>query len=543
MIHTKDFSQKPIYTPDGVDYLYTEITIVVQAVINSNLLPAIMGENTVNIMNRIRSCLLCVRKQLIFSIDDNELVHSPANGELCDWHFGPKPNYCNITQITGSETMLIDYSVTTNVKECCNAGTAGGNVPANDVQSNQPYLSNRWAESVAIDESFYTTRTRRGVLYFKTNGTAGPVSANPDDYRHVICPPLIKGFVRQRSTYAIDEGNWTLAYEFTDKEEYHVPPVPATKFEMDHQIISNMGAIHFQEVSIRLWGAKTTKKKDLIMLAVQMLQSRLKISRTAIVKTATISDKSHENYVDLRARLMVTAKQNNTFGFNALFNNDYLDKLFGEPGDQRPPDPGTRGTAMLKIIGPAMNDACLCAGKSMNSPDDGVKGNELPPGGAIPPAVVFAADLPPFGTVVPLDQGELANKIITDYKIDVNYITFNHIAQMPVAGGSKVAAFAVVANPTVKKVVDFTVESIGEKAHIPDPENGNPNEVLENTQIMPAAADVGPNGENINRLTGRYTYAVVDPSKVVYSGGSLPYVTTGKDAATYKKQHFEQGLI
>src|SRR5689334_14931458 len=117
-IRTKAIDDEPQYSDDGTEYLYTRRVLTVQAVVNSTLLPSLAGESSTQTMARVKHLLEVPRKQLWFYVGNDILFQSPAVGAMNDAKWGPFPRHCNITQVGGTQTYIVDYQIETFMIEC-----------------------------------------------------------------------------------------------------------------------------------------------------------------------------------------------------------------------------------------------------------------------------------------------------------------------------------------------------------------------------------------------------------------------------------------
>lgn len=195
------FDQRAVYSDDGADYLYTEFTVILRSLWHSKATSDSSNNAGVS-MNSLRASLMAPRKQLIVSapiagatgMNGSVFLRSPllkpggASSYYCDAKNGPQPLFCNIQEIVGEDTMIVDYGIITWVNECPGSGT-GSATPIS------PVLSHRWAMSHLIDDKFNTRRIVAGTAVLRTDlvfDANGVPSIKPDDFRdyffHVVPP-------------------------------------------------------------------------------------------------------------------------------------------------------------------------------------------------------------------------------------------------------------------------------------------------------------------------------------------------------------------
>ncbi|RJQ24620.1 hypothetical protein C4577_07575 [Candidatus Parcubacteria bacterium] len=296
--HT-NFSQECVYddvSGEGsmgpTDKMYTKFDITVAAIINVNYLDAMGLEgadqtNPTSIMVKIRAALLQPRRELQVMVNNVPLITQIAQGNVgtVDAKNGPQPQSCDITQLT-NETFLINYRIIAHYWE---NNTVDGNTITNNPGS--PVLSNRWFESVEIDDLLLTTKVRRGKYTIRSDNSQGEVA---DYYRKFVAVTgVAKGFIRQKSKYTISPDGLSISYEIIDREVYKMPPDltklngvdPGTPTAYRAQGTytettspgpnSQFGWYRVGAVSLQLWGAKTTSQAALIAAALSIGNAKL----------------------------------------------------------------------------------------------------------------------------------------------------------------------------------------------------------------------------------------------------------------------------
>lgn len=232
------FSEKLIMSSDGVDPLYTEVTISVSSVwhpnatttqdANQNNMPAAAA------IAVLRRTLMEPRKQLIFTVDrhylngnDSNIIVQSPQGEPpgggpypCDAKNGPIPISCDIINLFGEQTAIVNFSIVTWIAESTSA---------------HGVISNRWTMSSDFDESYYTQRTIVGEAIFRTDilrqisgNNAGnlalqnPSGLNnimPDRWRAILIPKVPIGFQRVSQNVTQDSSGTKLNYKVVDMEQ------------------------------------------------------------------------------------------------------------------------------------------------------------------------------------------------------------------------------------------------------------------------------------------------------------------------------------
>lgn len=218
------------YVYDGPVYLWTKHTIRVRGVYN----PATTSwaqndpQNPVPVPavgalteEAVRHFLAQPRQYLVYSVGNVPVLTSPplanVNGNVtplgCDANNGPFPTVGAVTRVSGAKTFVVEAEFSTCINECWRYRSAATLGLA---------LSQRWEMSHDIDEDFYTTRTVRGHVIFRTD-LMQPVGnlpqAFPDDFRNFLFHPVPPNFKRENIRVVAHPDGHRLDYSFTDVEQ------------------------------------------------------------------------------------------------------------------------------------------------------------------------------------------------------------------------------------------------------------------------------------------------------------------------------------
>lgn len=534
-IKTLGFDQEPVFTADGVEYLYTHFRIAVESVINAGIPSESFNETTAaQVISRMRARLMKPRGPLVFIVNGDVLLESPVRVDktgkvpLIDAHNGPHPIHCNIVHINGSQTFIVNFIVETWLVECySDLPGEPGYFHAKDVPA---YIANRWRESISIDEHFYTKRIRSGKLYLRTDKLVddqGNIFADQTIFRTLVNPPLLSGYKRIRSEYMIDEDHSALAYVIEDQELYKMPPVGMTKMDGNFITTTQLGAKFIKEGVIRLWGNLRTKKADMIAAAVVIIKNRMtgfgRAPQKSLLQFASVMDSITENMIEVRMRYWIGGPAASVYGFtpDSWFNS--FDNIFAEAGDPRdPPQLSSRGTSMLALVAPSLNDPCLTGlVRQLTTfllPDD------VPVEGSSGEISVLKTGV--VSTISTLNnQNETQSGIYTDYQLETTYESNIHRVQLPIMQeGNTLSSIPTLAAPTVRMRVKFRAERIDAPPTLPAPDVNNTNQVLIHHTLMPWAPEPAADGISVKyRIEGEYLYAIRDTNGFTYSMSTLPY--------------------
>lgn len=324
------FKQEVAYEQSDTDWYCTKFDIQVQCYVNAKYLEYINSEifdlspnidhNPADIMSAVRSKLMKPRKTLSYKFNDVELIPQKAgvSGPV-DSQNGPRPQSCNILQLT-NETFLLIYHIIANYWEntqlTANSATlTSANRPGN------PILYNRWSEELVIDNCQYTTYKRTGKFQIRSDNVQGKTA---DEFRGLAVISIKNGFVREYAKYVIDPSGLGIQYEIVDKEIYKYPPFPAYQAEGYYKESTNEGGVfRFGEALVKLKGRPTINQDEqatLCFIAVSLCSSKLAIAGAPLV--LNVNDKDSTRATIIGAFLKVSMYTNEVeCGLTARFGH------------------------------------------------------------------------------------------------------------------------------------------------------------------------------------------------------------------------------
>lgn len=508
-ILTRSIDRVPEY--EGPDYLWTRARLTVQAILSSNVVPTVAGENATQTMNRIKHYMETPRYRLKVEIDGREMLNSPIPGAIKDCKNGPLPVHFNVLRIVGSESFLVEFCVDTWVVDC-----VGGERP--------PYQSHRWEDRVTIDKSFISTRTRTGKIVVR-----GDLDINPDTLRQFAVEgtgAVPAGFIRRKSDWTEDSDGLTLRYTLVDEEQFLMPPPPAA--DADGEYIESTpfteGAISFGECWVTLDGSKmgfgaATQEhvEQLIRTAVHICVSMTGYigdgSNGIILKRAAIKRRLYKPIVHVSMQVQLRPNQARVRIGNANLPVS-LSRLTVYPPGSAPqvaqtPDGGTRGSANLLLVAAAMGDPCIRAAtvpiqRGENQPigTDGQQVGQLPmpTWGIIPND---PDDGPGLFILPPTEFFPIHWETKNTYRYDPGYLYIETTEGVePVR----------VKQPRLEKEVEFDRQVIGDPPPIPDPNEGDGQRLVdfELEELAPKPADDG--NRNEWSIKGSYKQEIISDS-------------------------------
>jgi hypothetical protein len=519
---TRGIDFEPVKSDDGMDYRFTKISFDVSGVITSPLPPALMGETLMQTLARVEHYLNLPRRAFQYSVGGNPLVTWNGGPDLMN---GPHPKGVRVRKVDGSDLLHVDFGVELNIITCPEG-------------ANPLWTSHRWSEEVTLDDTARTVKIRRGKIFARVD-----LGVNPDDLRFLVVPPIEPGFTRKESRYLIESSGMALEYQFTDREEFLMPPAPAFKAAGAWIESSANGASRFGEVRVQLKGAKGPNPAALVAVAIQVAMSKLRndVQRqgSAFIAIGAIQQNLYEPEVSISVKALLKPLKDR---FADLpINLERFNKFpLGSQQSSPAPDPGTRGTARLRLIAAALGDPCLSQ-TVIRAGGEGADQATLT--GTVPEATVI------YTTLIPTDRNALQNEqdpgIYETYEIrsridqDLNKIV------MPVGKEGAQPVILQTASAVQTRVIEWKATKVGAPPTLPDPDLGDPNFVL----LRPTfeAPQIEPYGDGLTlkyTVSGRYEYAVKDLTKAVLSASLPPWMDPAALPATMQAfSNFAKGII
>lgn len=366
--NTTQFSQTSSYDQYNIDVCHTKFAIQVQGYIHLDYLihmiqDNIKGPNPDNIdirnlgvpgiINAIRARLLVPRRKLSFIVNGIDIIPKthidgnranpvvpntvvdPETGAsyfallgTVDSANGPRPKSCNISRFT-NDMFVISFSI-----EAAYYENRTGSNSINVVGSN--VLTNKWTETVDIDELQMAVRTRSGKFSIRSDNV-GVLANSVINTMAVVGVP--SGYIREKSSYTLSEDGLSVSYIVSDKHVYKTPPYPAlTATGTYSESVGRVGIVRHSEMNMTLSSSSRISQINLIRRAVQIAMVKLSargfrpaiggITATTpgVLEAMRISAGMWENTVSLfvRARMptISTFEPLNTFVFTPFTDRD-----------------------------------------------------------------------------------------------------------------------------------------------------------------------------------------------------------------------------
>lgn len=369
------------------DKMVTKFDLQVQSIITPDALDMIAPEligldnEPIDIMNFIHDKLMTPRKRLSFQCNGIEFIPQPARGRalnaggnasaigFIDSMNGPLPQSCDMVRMDEA-TWLISYHVIAHyvVNYQFNALDSTKlivtNLPGNVV------MMNRWEERVDIDQSMYSTRTRRGKFMIRSDNDAGNLADEVRSQFAVLGVP--PGFLRKESSYTVDPSGLGMAYSITDKEVFRMPLDGAYDAQGEYvEEATKMDGKRVASCRMRLKGAKNVSQAILAQTAAGAVLSRLynagasPLAKTNVLLQASFRAFLFDNVVEVAMAVMrpntVTSitKGGSLTGNRGSREFNAIDNPFPAYAADRQPTYLDRGTAGILLQAAAFWDPAL----------------------------------------------------------------------------------------------------------------------------------------------------------------------------------------
>lgn len=369
------FSQKVVREHSDTDWYLTEFDIQADCIINSSYVQVFAAgnpnplQNPADIMGVLRRLLFTPRKPLQVTFNGVNLIPGPAGVPgTVDAQNGPKPQTCDLIKLTDT-TFILQYRVVAHYWE---HGRISGNSPAVTNTPAGDVLTNRWKESIDIDEVGLSTRTREGKFVIRSDNASGLLADQIRTQMAVIGVPF--GFLRDRSHYEVSEDGLTLSYRIVDREVFKSPPAPAFKAEgwFEESAPHQGGPIRYGTVHIKLYGPANSATGPLVQASQwQLVQTAIavamqKLRRGGAVEPKLITDASvrvgmYENWVEVHFKVQYNGGKPR-LKLNIDLPSSGLRSIFGllalwlDPGKTTPAfgDPGSGADNTKTALNPGI---------------------------------------------------------------------------------------------------------------------------------------------------------------------------------------------
>ncbi len=280
-----DFSEEAVQDESDTDWMLMRLTIRVRCQINPDYLAMLAPDllqfgatstNAADLMKVLRYRLLLKRKPFTFSFNGKTYTPSAQVGNQghCDAKNGPEPKSCRYFEVT-TQTFIMEYAIVAHYWENPSAVSVdGAGDPSTTNRQGSNVISNKWTETVEMDELQMTRRIRQGKYFIRSDNVDAVTADELRSRMSVVSVP--KKFLRESSNYTVSPDGLSIAYTVVDKEQFKMPPPPAYRAEGYYfERTVTMGARRIGEVRVLLEGGKNSDQTEMIRSAIQMANAYL----------------------------------------------------------------------------------------------------------------------------------------------------------------------------------------------------------------------------------------------------------------------------
>jgi hypothetical protein len=512
-----------------------------------------------NNINIVRDQLMKDRGILRFALGGTIIVDSPSfrpNAPTsrfpCDNMEGPKPLYCQITQITGTSSFFVRFGIETWTSKC--------------IDTYKYIQSHRFSMAHDVDgDTWLTTRMVQGRLKFYPEWLQ-LVGTFPHQVQAVWAHPVPPGFKRGNVKVEAMPNGMELAYSFVDTEQ--TMPLgslsPATKLTAEFSIASSLAqgkpALTQAACHVSAVGPKNQFRFNLLSMALRIAMRKLIKPGAMTVTDIVVSYSLDNTFVDLSAKALwkpvgigLEGLQLNNTGLTADEDVGDLDAALspfrgvGEAPQGSMPDKAlapmmrnseTMGSYAGFVLGSSIVNGCFTAPKQLQNKiwDGTISGKTLKD--EMPVEVAAFSSIDDDGVPIPFQLKVVPKLTIATastgyspesvngyglyeaWEMDTRYHTNHQRAVMPVgltqgASPGDVLTFvppeiATLGFPYTLKVVNWTVAWIGPNPAgiiLPGPDTGDATDYLLAEDISPAVPGICNSSNKSWRISGTYWYA------------------------------------
>lgn len=381
-----NFSQEAVFDESQTDRIYTKFDITVQSLVNAEYLqllaPEVNGrtEDVAEIMKVVRSKLLQQRRMLSYKFNGVELIPDKQalvrGGELTvpgqvDAKNGPQPQFCSILQATNT-TFLISFHIIAHYWENLKIADSHSELQLTKNDTGGNCISNRWSESVELDDCMQSTRTREGTFTIRSDNAGAVLADQLRSQMAVVGIPA--GFLRESASYGVAKDGLSINYRIVDKEVFKMPPKLVSSTGSGSKVAyrasgkyketaMKYATVRYGEVQLRLRGANDVPQGALLnaalALAVAKIRNRTRdpeggFAKETIPDNIVVEHNLFENVVDVLYRVRFTNNERTRVHAIAAFYNMNATTPFSSRNDQ--PQYKDRGTIPILVQAAAYYD-------------------------------------------------------------------------------------------------------------------------------------------------------------------------------------------
>lgn len=321
-VKVNSYQSAPQFSEDGVTHYSTQHTLSGTAMLEQS------GETLLDVINKARTKLQKVGRNLVIKLDDVEMVnvgnddYSKNGGLASEPRDYPNLNAktdimgyprCNfeITKFFGTENAVVNFTFVW--MESLVDSLVGDNDDENAIH----ILSHQWRNRFAISENGLQSWTVEGTLHvMPTNVTCAAnttyYGSNPDNYRALVMPIIPPNFRIKSMNWATDPTGQKLIYSIAMQEHARGLPYPAKTgsgtFSFKKSLDSQSGLLGIKSFSAELEGDGRSNPKALLSALLSASTTRIKWTGEGKDLITSIEVTENDIFSKKRISLRITAK-------------------------------------------------------------------------------------------------------------------------------------------------------------------------------------------------------------------------------------------
>ncbi len=521
--------------------------------------PSLMAGNII----AVRDGLMQERGLLQFAVAGTIVLESPlVTSRLpfaslpCDSFQGPKPLYCQVTQITGTSYFCVRFAIETWTDGCT-------------AKEGRVIQAHRYSMAHDVDgDSWLTTIMVSGHVKFRPELLADRGQGPDQILSPLLFHPVPNGFKRSHVKVQAIPNGMELAYSFVDTEQ--VLPLgslsPATKltaeFSIGSSLAENKPALTQVAVHVAAVGPKNQYRFNLLRMALSIAIKKLQKPGLIMATDIMVTYSLDNVMIDLSMKAIWKSVgigpqglQLNDAGLTAVDDvNDLDDALlpFRKVADAEPPQGsqpasalspemplnGRKGTYLGYCVGSSLITGCYLHSQPQHykvpvntdgNPVQTTENDDQGPvpvyprkdGGGLVPFVVQNVAVLSINVAATGLSAAYVNAVgwYEDWQMQTSYRTNHQKAVMPVGAAQSSSPGDVMAYrapqvgtlglPYTLKVVDWSIAWVGPDPYsiiLPSPETGDPNDVLLAEDLTPVTPNICNSTNKSWRISGTYWY-------------------------------------
>jgi hypothetical protein len=466
-----------------------------------------------------------------------------VNLHQMDIEHGPRPSV-QVLDIKAGYSATIRFRVSFTIPNC---GVVRGGARSTNGLINFRY----WIAEDIDCKTWLTTRTYTGKIRVAHAGVNPHVFA-----RTIALPPQQRGF--KRSVVGLHQAESGLELDFTvvDQEIEAAPPYDAnakkgaTDWDGTLRILSTNGILSHVEFNVTLTGPKSTKKPELLTLAMKVFTAKthyleLRNKGGAFLEHFAAEERLPHNQIGINARMRCTAPQSELIALFGPGGQNELGKPLGNLGIGYDPEVAFLPTTTATLTGLFLARLQIpCAPGSMPQVTDQTperdESQQSREGQRDDP---YSSQLPKYADGEQL-TGQHYESMYLDYRLDSELIHHRGAIAMPTGVSpedTRSLTVVTLHEPTALRQIRLEASRVSKPPELPDfreafdDRNGITHTRIGKARIISGAPQLSADSRKLlyfAELHVSYALSRVPRSSEAIPVGCLPYRTAGENDAS-----------